>query len=132
FLSPVPARLPASFSEPFMHNHSSRRGAANSLYVMLAGIGWQLARDRTAAQECRWIGLLMLSTLAAYLCNGMFQDVLIIPMVHMYLFFIAGLATTVYTSGLLASRQASPSGARNTLPAARYAEVTLAASRNCN
>lgn len=84
-----------------------------SLLVTLAGIGWQLARNRGSPPEARSVGILMLSTLCAYSCNGMFQDVLIIPMVHMFLFFIAGLTVTVYASGIRCadSRQANPRGA---------------------
>lgn len=53
--------------------------------------GWQLARRADASPEARGLGVLMLVTMVAYLCNGMFQDVSVIPMVHMFLFFIAGL-----------------------------------------
>ena len=41
--------------------------------------------------EVRQAGLLFLVLLCAYLANGMFQDVTIVPMVHMTLFFFAGL-----------------------------------------
>lgn len=69
--------------------------------MMLCGVGWQLARQTQQKPEARWIGLLILGTMLAYFCNGMFQDVMIIPMVHMFLFFIAGVAVTVYQSGLM-------------------------------
>lgn len=62
----------------------------------LAGIGWQLARGRGVGKQQRAIGILLLGTLAAYLCNGMFHDVSVIPMVHMFLFYIAGLAVSCY------------------------------------
>jgi len=68
--------------------------------AMLGGIGWRLSRGANRLVEARWLGLLLLGTLLAYLCNGMFQDVMIIPMVHMFLFFIAGTAVTVYQCGL--------------------------------
>jgi len=70
--------------------------------AMLCGVGWHLARQRNQMPEARWVGLLILGTIVAYFCNGMFQDVMIIPMVHMFLFFIAGVAVTVYQSGLVA------------------------------
>ena len=50
--------------------------------------------------EVRTVGMLMIGTFAAYLCNGMFQDVMIIPMVHMFLFFLGGLTITVMQSGI--------------------------------
>lgn len=68
--------------------------------VMLIGNAWHLARERSKKPEMRYIGLIMLGTLIAYVSNGMFQDVLIIPMTHMYLFFIAGVTVTVYQKGL--------------------------------
>ncbi|MGI9471709.1 MAG: O-antigen ligase family protein [Rubripirellula sp.] len=75
-----------------------------SLFVawlaMLAGIGWQLARQIPSRRESQWVGLLVLGILAAYACNGMFHDVMVIPMVHMFLFFLAGVAVTVYQRGL--------------------------------
>ena len=68
-----------------------------TLLGSLAGIGWQLARGRQGPPGHRAIGLMTLGTLAADICNGMFHDVMVIPMVHMFLFFIAGLAITAYT-----------------------------------
>jgi O-antigen ligase len=68
--------------------------------ITLAGVGWRLAREATGMVERRWVGLLLLGTMTAYLGNGMFQDVTIIPMVHMYLFFMAGVAVTAYYQGV--------------------------------
>ena len=68
--------------------------------LMLAGIGWKLARQVRDRPESRWVGLLSLGAMIAYFCNGMFQDVLIIPMVHMFLFFIAGVSVTVFQHGV--------------------------------
>jgi len=74
--------------------------------ITLAGVGWRLAREAGADQR-RWVGLMLLGTMAAYLTNGMFQDVTVIPMVHMYVFFIAGVAVTVYYQGLATVAEAS-------------------------
>ncbi len=88
-----------------------------ALLANLAGIGWRLARGG-GTPERHWVGQAMLGVLVAYLCNGMFQDVLIIPMVHMYLFFIAGLAMTVYARGLVTCTSESQIPARqDRLPA---------------
>ena len=70
--------------------------------TMLIAIGWRLARNTCAVREVRWVGIMMLGTMMAYFCNGMFQDVMIIPMVHMFLFFMAGVSVTVYQGGLQA------------------------------
>ena len=70
-----------------------------SLIAMLSAIGWQLARSQQNPPEARWIGTLTLGLIAAYVCNGLFHDVLVIPMVHMFLFFLFGVAVTVYQRG---------------------------------
>jgi hypothetical protein len=44
----------------------------------------------------RQVGLLFLTLFAAYFANGMFQDVTIVPMVHMTLFFFAGVTMGLY------------------------------------
>lgn len=64
--------------------------------VALAGIGWRLARrgDRNCPKTM--LGLVLLATLAAYVGNGLFHDVSIIAMVHMFMFFIAGLTVNVH------------------------------------
>jgi hypothetical protein len=46
--------------------------------------------DRTRALEYRQFGLLYLCFMCGYLAIGMFQDVLIIPMISLYLFFFSG------------------------------------------
>jgi O-antigen ligase len=51
---------------------------------------WRLWRAEAAPLWVRQTGLLFLAFLAAYLANGMFQDVSIIPMVNMVLFFLGG------------------------------------------
>ena len=56
--------------------------------------GWQLWQQN----EVLWVrqaGLLLLVTLSAYVVNGLFHDVSIIAMVHMVLFFLAGMAEGV-------------------------------------
>lgn len=78
-----------------------------ALFLILAAIGWQLARDRLADPASRGAGLLLLSTLVIYLCNGLFHDVSVIPMVHMFLFSIAGLAMGIKQRGLASERQMS-------------------------
>ncbi|MGB7344473.1 MAG: O-antigen ligase family protein [Pirellulaceae bacterium] len=67
------------------------------LTIML--IGWKLVRQRISTPQARNVGLLLLGALATYFCNSMFHDMLIIPMVHMFLFFMAGIAVTINQRG---------------------------------
>jgi O-antigen ligase len=68
--------------------------------VMVVGIGFRLARECQRKTEERYAGLLFAGTFVAYLCNGMFQDTLIIPMLHMFLFFIGGVVVSIWQRGL--------------------------------
>ena len=61
-------------------------------WAVYAGRLWR----STEPLEIRQLGLLFLTLFAAYLSNGMFQDVTIVPMVHMTLFFFAGLTVGQY------------------------------------
>ncbi|MCA9137352.1 MAG: O-antigen ligase family protein [Planctomycetales bacterium] len=69
-------------------------------FLSTAAIAWKLSRDGSACQESRSVGLVMMGTMLAYLCNGMFQDATIIPMVHMFLFFGVGVTVTTMQSGV--------------------------------
>ncbi|MCE5266759.1 MAG: O-antigen ligase family protein [Planctomycetaceae bacterium] len=51
---------------------------------------WRLWRDVALPLWARQTGLLLLCALAAYLLNGMFHDVSVVPMANMTLFFLAG------------------------------------------
>ncbi len=51
---------------------------------------WRLWKTKELALEYRQTGLVFLGFMAGYLWNGMFQDVLIMSMISMYLFFLAG------------------------------------------
>jgi O-antigen ligase len=91
-----------------------------SWLAMLAGVGWKLTRKAAGADERRWVGLMLLGAMTAYCSNGMFQDVMIIPMVHMFLFFLAGVAVTVCEKGLVAeTAERSPAHAAGTVTADR-------------
>ena len=86
--------------------------------MTLVGIGWRLARQGESSVETRWVGLLLLAALTAYLCNGMFQDMTIIPMVHMFLFFLAGIGVTVYQNGLVQGQPESIAARTTVAPSA--------------
>jgi O-antigen ligase len=66
---------------------------------------WQLWRDAGLPLWARQQGLLMLIALGAYLVNGMFHDVSVVPMANMWLFFLAGV-----TGGVRATRTAIAGG----------------------
>jgi O-antigen ligase len=68
--------------------------------VSLFAIAWRTAADATLPSESRNVGLLILSALAMYTVNGMFHNLMVIQMLHMFLFFMAGVAVTVYQNGL--------------------------------
>jgi O-antigen ligase len=60
------------------------------LLVIWSLWAWRLWHCATVGLEYRQVGLVFFGTLLAYLFNGMFQDVLIVPMINSYLFFLAG------------------------------------------
>lgn len=83
------------------------------LMTLWAREGWRLWRDVHEPLYARQCGLLMLATIGVYLPNGMFQDVSMMPMFTLLLYFVAGLA--------IGQR------ARSAVPASKTARVPLAA-----
>lgn len=61
----------------------------------LGCIAWQLCCRHATGSPQRTIGIIMIGMLSGYVVNGMFHDVMIIPMVNMYLYGLAGLVITV-------------------------------------
>ena len=81
-----------------------------ALFAMLLGCWFIYAKRLWRADiplAYRQHGLLFLMLLVAYLGNGMFQDVSIVPMVHMVLFFFAGLTVGQYQLLVLPSTVSS-------------------------
>ncbi|HEY5312286.1 MAG TPA: O-antigen ligase family protein [Pirellulales bacterium] len=62
-----------------------------TLLVMWGRHAWRIEHAAAAPAWVRAEALLFLAALAAYGANAMFQDVTLIPMVNMLLFFMAGL-----------------------------------------
>jgi O-Antigen ligase len=60
------------------------------LLVWSTRYAWRLWRAEQIALEYRQAGLVFLGFMAAYIANGLFHDLLIVPMVGMYLFFHIG------------------------------------------
>jgi O-antigen ligase len=69
------------------------------LFLMTLGLwtrdAWQLWTNQELPLWRRECGLLFLAVLANYVVNGMFHEVSVIPMVHMLLFFAAGMIESV-------------------------------------
>ncbi len=63
-------------------------------------LGIQLARDGSAEPERREIGVALLAFLFAYVINGMFHDVSLIEMVHMFLFAMVGISVNATLGNL--------------------------------
>ncbi len=56
---------------------------------------YRLARHRSATDDQRIVGLVVLGCMVPYYMNGMFHDVSVIPMLNAVLFFLSGVCTTV-------------------------------------
>ena len=78
------------------------------MLVTISSMAWNLARNQGHSVAIRCGGLLWLGTFAAYFCNGMFQDVTIIPMVNMFLFFFAGICVSLCERGVETRRVERP------------------------
>ncbi len=69
-----------------------------------ARAAWRLWLAKTLPVEMRRLGPVFLCCLISYLANGMFQDVALIPMVNLLLFWTAGLVMSpMLQSGLIPS-----------------------------
>lgn len=67
-------------------------------------VGWQLARRKQSSPDARYLGILIISTVVIYVANAMFHDLIVIPMIQMFLMFIAGLAINVHGNGVTAEK----------------------------
>ena len=81
--------------------------------AMIAFTGWTLARSYPESRHMQAVGTLMLAMLLVYMMNGMFHDVMVIIMVHSFLFFIAGVSVTAAQQKELAGEKSSPSPNRS-------------------
>jgi chromate transport protein ChrA len=78
---------------------------------LFAATAWRLFRRSGGHTTRGAIGLLSLTILAAYLVNGMFHDVSIIPMVGSLFYFFAGLTNQLDATSVRAT---------TAIPAAQY------------
>jgi O-antigen ligase len=65
------------------------------LFLMMVGkwchTAWEIWRYRLATREAKYLVIIAAGFSIGYLANGMFQDVIIIPVVGSLLFFLAGM-----------------------------------------
>lgn len=61
-------------------------------------IGWRLWRRKDATSWQRSYGLIVIAWLAAFLINGMFHDVSIIPMGNTLMFYLLGIVANLYSA----------------------------------
>ncbi|TWT50786.1 O-Antigen ligase [Rubripirellula amarantea] len=92
--------------------------------------GWQLARGLDSNPEMRMLGLLMMSAIVIYAANAMFHDLIIIPMVQMFMMFIAGLAINAREKGVVRKASLQPVYARQ--PLGRCASGEFLRLRSCD
>jgi O-antigen ligase len=100
YLSDRSSNLPLEKARPYVqHNMFLALLVENGLITLVpfclllliwSRWSWQLWMSPQLALEIRQLGLVSLSLIAAYVINGMFHDVLIFPMINMYVFFVAG------------------------------------------
>jgi len=56
---------------------------------------WRLGHNLRTDPLYRMVGLGMIGSMMGYLVGGMFQDVLLMPMIQMYLYFLGGLTISI-------------------------------------
>ncbi len=92
------------------------------LFVLLLALwsrdAWRLYRSESTPDWARPQGVLFLALVGSYFANAMFQDVSVVPMVSMMLFFMAGV-----TEGLASPRRAADESSGSETAAARPADT---------
>lgn len=105
YLSDRSTDLPLEVARPYVQHNAflgllTETGLAGLVPWILVLVfwghdAWRLWRSDSPLWA-RQQGLLLLAVLASYVVNAMFHDVSLIPMFHMLLFFVAGLAAAAY------------------------------------
>jgi hypothetical protein len=73
------------------------------LLIWSSRYAWKLWQAKQIALEYRQAGLVFLGFMSAYIANGLFHDLLIVPMVGSYLFFNLGYIRNLVGKHLLSS-----------------------------
>ena len=68
------------------------------MLLMMLFTSWKVWKDKTINLWARQFGLLGVVMLSCYTVNGMFHDVSIIPMNHVFLFFLIGLVNNIFSN----------------------------------
>ncbi len=79
------------------------------LLVRWSWTGWSLYMNKSSPPDYRAFGFIITATMIGYVVNGMFQDVTVMPMIHMFLFFLTGILENVMAK----CQQAQPGALRN-------------------
>ena len=72
--------------------------ALTLMLLMMLFTSWKVWRNKSINLWARQFGLLGVVVLSSYCVNGMFHDVSIIPMSHVFLFFLLGLVNNIFTN----------------------------------
>ncbi len=105
YLSDRSTDLPLEVARPYVQHNAflgllTETGLAGLVPWILVLVFWGYDAWRLWRSDsplwARQQGLLLLAVLASYVVNAMFHDVSLIPMFHMLLFFVAGLAAAAY------------------------------------
>lgn len=87
--------------------------------VILFFTGLTMARTNHKCGDSRRMGILMMSTVIVYFANGMFHDLLIIPMMQMFVMTIAGVCINVRINGVVSQTDCAFRLPARMIPAAR-------------
>lgn len=72
-----------------------------TILAMFVAMAMKIIRQGTHSRESLHIALVMLGTMVIYFSNAMFHDLIVIPMVQMFLMTIAGLTVNAATRGVI-------------------------------
>jgi len=84
------------------------------LLTWLTRSAWRLGNHERVDPLYRMVGLGMIGSMAGYFLGGMFQDVVVMPMIQMYLMFLSGVLVSVYQRAFEVTGSAPPLGRRST------------------
>lgn len=66
------------------------------LLARLARSAWRLGNHERVDPLSRMVGLGMIGSMVGYFLGGMFQDVVVMPMIQLYMLFLSGILISVY------------------------------------
>jgi hypothetical protein len=106
YLKDAHSPLPLTKAKPYLQhnvflNYLTELGLIGMTWLVLLVanlfvISWTLAHQESLEPWQRGFGLLLSVVLLVYVVNGMFHDTSIVPMMHMLMFFLAGITTNIH------------------------------------